>query len=176
MKLHLGCFNKKIHGFTNVDIREDVNPDVVDDIFKLEKFQKNSVDLIYACHVLEHLKRKELLPALTRWYDVLKPNGIVRIAVPDMEAVFAHYFYHRKLSDLYSALGGSQRHDYDYHYSHFDFLTLHQWLMMAGFHDVKRYNRWETEHAYVDDYSAAYVPHLDFINGKLMSLNVEATK
>ena len=54
VKLHLGCYDRKIHGFVNIDIREDVNPDVVDDVFKLKKFEKNSVDLIYACHVLEH--------------------------------------------------------------------------------------------------------------------------
>ena len=41
MKLHLGCFHKKIHGFTNVDIREDVEPDLVDDVFKLENVSVN---------------------------------------------------------------------------------------------------------------------------------------
>ena len=47
MKLNLGCFNKKLPGFVNVDIREDVNPDVVDNCFTLEKFDNDSVDLIY---------------------------------------------------------------------------------------------------------------------------------
>ena len=50
MKLNLGCYDRKIDGFINVDIREDVEPDVPDDVFKLEKFEKNSADLIYACH------------------------------------------------------------------------------------------------------------------------------
>ena len=54
-KLHLGCFHKKIYGFTNVDIREDVEPDLVDDVFKLENVENESVDLIYACHVLIQL-------------------------------------------------------------------------------------------------------------------------
>jgi predicted SAM-dependent methyltransferase len=175
-KLHLGCFNKKIHGFTNIDIREDVNPDVVDDIFKLEKFKSNSVDLIYACHVLEHLNRKDSQQALCRWNEVLKPDGEVYIAVPNMEAIFAHYFYHRRLSDLFSALGGSQRHDFDYHLSHFDFDTLKLWLENAKFKNVALYDRWKTDWAFVDDYSAAYYPHLNFTNGKLMSLNVKAVK
>jgi hypothetical protein len=46
----------------------------------------------------------------------------------------------------------------------------------AGFKNVKRYDWKKTEHFYVDDYSQAYLPHMDKLNGKLMSLNVEATK
>ncbi len=177
IKLHLGCFNKKIHGFVNVDIREDgVNPDVVDDIFKLEKFQNESVDLIYCCHTLEHLKRADIPKALCRWYDVLKPGGTVRIAVPDMEAMFSHYFYWKDLPYLFSALGGSQRHDFDYHLSHFDYDTLAKILESVSFKNVHRYDWRKTEHFFVDDYSQTYWPHMDKEYGKLMSLNVEATK
>lgn len=175
-KLNLGCFNKKMYGFINVDIRADVEPDVQDNIFLLKKFEPNSVDLIYACHVLEHIERKQVTLALKRWYEVLKPDGMVRIAVPDFEAVAAHYLYWKQLHLLYSALGGSQRHEADYHLSHFDFITLKEQLMLAGFSSIERYDRWMTDHAFVDDYSAAYWPHKDFQNGKLMSLNVEAIK
>ena len=90
-KLHLGCFHKKIHGFTNVDIREDVQPDLVDDVFKLENVENESVDLIYACHVLEHASRQEASEAMKRWFSVLKKGGILRLAVPDLQAVFEHY-------------------------------------------------------------------------------------
>lgn len=176
MKLHLGCFNKKIYGFTNVDIREDVNPDVVDDIFKLEKFKPSTADLIYACHVLEHLDKKESLLALKRWYEVLKNGGTVRIAVPNMEQVFAHYFYYKDLTVLYSALWGSQRHEYDYHKHGWTFETLKNDLESVGFSNIKLYDWRKTEHSYVDDYSQAYVPHMDKEHGQLMSLNVEATK
>jgi predicted SAM-dependent methyltransferase len=177
MKLHLGCFNKKIPGFVNVDIREDVNPDVVDNIFELEKFQVNTASVIYSCHALEHLDRKSVPVALKRWYDVLQTGGKLYLAVPDMEAIFAHYFYWKDLKVIYSALGGSQRHEYDYHLSHFDFKTLKEILENVGFKDVKLYDRWKQEWLCgIDDYSAAYHPHMDFEKGKLLSLNVEATK
>jgi len=176
LKLHLGCFHKKIHGFVNVDIREDIHPDVVDDIFKLDKFEDNSADLIYASHVLEHVDRHHAKLALNRWSKVLKPNGIVRIAVPDMEAVFAHYFYHKDLPALYSALWGSQRHPYDYHKHGWTFDTLKQDLFSVGFDNIHRYDWRDTEHFFIDDYSQAYCPHMDKEHGKLMSLNVEGTK
>ena len=49
-------------------------------------------------------------------------------------------------------------------------------LQKAGFKSVKKYDWRNTEHFYVDDYSQTYYPHMDKENGKLMSLNVEATK
>ena len=61
MKLNIGCFNKKIHGFINVDILEEFKPDVIDDVKLLKKFQNNTIDLIYASHLLEHFYRYETI-------------------------------------------------------------------------------------------------------------------
>lgn len=177
MKLHLGCFNKKIHGFVNVDIRPDVNPDLVDDVFKLEKVLPNSIELIYCCHVLEHATRAGSLEALERWHEVLKPGGILRLSVPDLEATFAAYFYHKDLRLLQNMLYGSQKHPYDFHYTGWDFKTMKEDLESVGFVDIRLWD-WKTTkpHSYVDYYSQAYIPHLNKTTGKLMSLNVEATK
>jgi len=176
IKLNLGCFDRKIPGFTNVDIREDVNPDLIDNVFKLNTIEEKSVDLIYACHVLEHADYKESEVALKRWHEVLKNGGILRLAVPDMEAHFAHYFYHKDLRVLHSTFWGSQRHPYDYHKNGWDFNKLKEDLISVGFVDVKRYDWRKTEHFYIDDYSQSYFPHMDKEDGKLMSLNVEAVK
>ncbi len=176
IKLNLGCYDRKLYGFVNVDIRSDVEPDVVDNAFTLSKFEKNSVDLIYACHMLEHGDYGECESALKRWHEVLKPGGTLRLAVPDMEAHFAHYYYHKDLRVLHSTFWGSQRHPYDFHKNGWDFKKLKEDLESTGFADVRRYDWRKTEHFYVDDYSQAYLPHMDKTNGKLMSLNVEATK
>ena len=176
MKLNLGCYNRKIHGFTNVDIRADVKPDVIDDVFTLQKFEEKSIDLIYACHVLEHADYVESEKALKRWHRVLKPGGILRLAVPDMEAHFAHYYYHKDLRLLHSTFWGSQRHPYDYHKNGWDFKKLKEDLQAVGFRNIHRYDWRDTEHFYVDDYSQTYFPHMDKEKGKLMSLNIEATK
>ena len=93
-----------------------------------------------------------------------------------MEAIFSHYFYHRDLEFLNSSLWGSQRHPYDFHKNGWDFKKLEKDLTVAGFKNIKRYDWRKTEHFYVDDYSQAYYPHMDKENGKLLSLNIEATK
>ena len=84
VKLNLGCGDRKIHGFVNVDARDDTNPDFVYDVTKIhEKFE--NVDLIYACHVLEHFpsKKSSFQPrtwkeVLNSWHKTLKPGGTLR--------------------------------------------------------------------------------------------------
>ena len=184
IKLHLGCFHKKIHGFTNVDIREDVNPDLVDDVFKLENIENDSVDLIYTCHVLEHASREEAMNAIKRWYAVLKTGGVLRVSVPDLQALFEYYICYKDLKPIQCLLYGSQKHPYDFHYTGWDYSSLKKDLESAGFNSIKRYDWRDTEHFYIDDYSQSYLPKISYtsrqkrgiIEGKLMSLNVEAVK
>ena len=45
-------------------------------------YEDNTVDLIYASHVLEYFDREEVSEVLEEWYRVLKPGGILRLAVP----------------------------------------------------------------------------------------------
>ena len=48
--------------------------------------------------------------------------------------------------------------------------------MDTGFSEVRPWDWRTTEHGALDDYSQAYLPHLDKENGMLVSLNLEAVK
>ena len=176
MKLHLGCGEKIIKGFVNVDIRKFDGVDVVSDITNLKNFNPNSISLIYASHVLEHISRRDYLNVLRHWYDLLKPNGILRISVPDIESVFEHYSEYKNLEILRGLIWGGQTYGENYHYCGWDFNTIYDDLSKIGFENIKRYDWRNTEHSDVDDYSQCYLPHMDKKNGKLMSLNVECVK
>lgn len=184
IKLHLGCYQKKIYGFINVDARADVNPDVVDDAFKLSKFKNNSIDTIYASHLLEHCKRADYKPALKRWHELLKTGGTLRIAVPDFEALCNYYLKTKDTVAIQNCMFGSQKHPYDFHYIGLDEGTLKRDLEEIGFTNVHRYDWRATEHFYIDDYSQCYLPKMSYstrrpdgvIEGTLVSLNMEATK
>ena len=175
-KLHLGCGDKHIEGYVNIDIRYLPGVDVVDNVKYLRKYNPNTIDTIYACHVLEHFGRWDYKAALKRWFELLKPGGILRISVPDFESVVSMYNKTGCLSNVMGFLYGGQDYEENCHYHCWDFNSLSNDLKECGFLNIARYD-WKTvEHNQVDDYSQAYIPHMDKENGTLMCLNVEATK
>ena len=176
MKLHLGCGNKRIEGFLNIDVRYQPNVDYIDNIKFLRKTPNNSVELIYASHVLEHFSRWDYMSVLQRWYETIKPNGILRIAVPDFEQLCKYYIETKEIRKISGMLYGGQDYEQNYHYWCWDFISLKEDLEKIGFKNVTRYDWRLTEHCDIDDYSQSYFPHLDKKNGILMSLNIEATK
>jgi len=187
MKLHLGCGPKKIEGFVNIDIYETDATDLICDIKDLHtKFEKNSVDYIYACHVLEHFSRHEYKDVLSTLLDLLAPGGMLRISVPDFEGLIRHYNETGDLSEIRGTMFGGQRNPYDYHCWGWDFNQLQKDLSEMGFVNIKRYDPFTTSHANVRDWSRDYVPRHDedgnelpdeiWHKGTLVSLNVEAVK
>jgi SAM-dependent methyltransferase len=72
------------------------------DIVKGLPLPDGSVDGVYASHVLEHLSRASMLVALRNTYRILRPNGIFRLIVPDLEARARRY-----LVDLDGAQSGA---------------------------------------------------------------------
>lgn len=184
LKLNLGCGKKKMHGFVNIDIREEVNPDVVDDVFLLKSVAPESADLIYACHVLEHAERNAVHGILVHWCHALKPKGILRVCVPDIRAACQYYLATSDLAAIHGLLYGGQRNNWDFHRVGFDESALTAALLKAGFEKASRYDWRTTEHAFVDDYSQSYLPHIKYhtrnpigkIEGNHVSLNMEAIK
>jgi predicted SAM-dependent methyltransferase len=151
-----------------------------DDIF-IRDYDNGSADLIYASHFIEYFDRVEVVSLLERWKDVLKPNGILRLAVPDfkiMALLYTDYNYAYSLDDFLGPLYGKMKMDDEiiYHKTAYDYLSLKKLLEKIGMRDIKEYNWKETEHSQFDDHSQAYLPHMDKENGTSISLNVECTK
>lgn len=71
------------------EIRLDVNPkskpDVVANLVDIGEI--GQFDLVYCCHVLEHLCASEIRKALKEFWRVLKPKGVAFIRVPDLEGI-----------------------------------------------------------------------------------------
>lgn len=176
--LHLGCGKKYIPGYFHIDILPFDHVDHQGPVDDLSFIPDNTVKLIYACHLLEHFGRNEFRKPLAEWYRVLAPGGVLRLAVPDFEQVVKLYAAGRvkHLSEVMGLVMGGQRDQYDYHKVIFDERFLSEALREIGFSSVRRWDWRKTDHAHIDDYSQAYLPHMDKDNGTLMSLNLEAVK
>ena len=181
-KINVGCGDRKMWGYVNVDIRPEVKPDAICDVSKLSsKFSDAKV--IYACHVLEHFpsSASEFAPVtwedvLSDWVTTLGKDGILRLSVPDLHAVCSRYLMDNDLDEVKTFFFGGQKYDHDFHFHGWDFESLKCDLQEAGLTDIKLYDWRKTDHFYIDDYSQAYLPHMDKAGGQLMSLNVEARK
>lgn len=94
IKLNLGCGTNYFDGWINIDNNSDNNIAKLDLNFDLRNplpFEENSVDFIYNEHFLEHLTVEEGLKALRDFKRVLKPGGVLRIAMPDLADMVKTY-------------------------------------------------------------------------------------
>jgi predicted SAM-dependent methyltransferase len=186
MKLHLGCGSKKIPGYINIDIVENECVDEVADIRFLSGYDENSVDVIYACHVLEHISRVEYKDVLKRWHRVLKPGGILRVSIPDLEKWFSYCLENDNFRLMLGALYGQQNNDYNLHRMGWTEKTIKEDLLEIGFSRVLNYDCNKTEHSHIRDWSRDFLPYCDsngnqlpdeeWYKGTLVSANIEATK
>lgn len=181
-KVHLGCGKRHIPGFVHVDLDEHPHVDHCHAIDQLPMFENDSIELIYACHALEYFDREEAVTVLSEWRRVLRPGGTLRLAVPDFEALIQVYGDAGGLGPVLGPLYGRMEivgpdgRGLLYHKTVYDFADLRALLGASGFANVRRYDWRDTEHRDVDDFSQAYLPHMDKENGLLISLNVEADK
>ena len=61
------------------------------DITKNLHYPDIHFDACYSSHVLEHLTKEESQQLLTECHRILKPQGVIRVVVPDLEAIVREY-------------------------------------------------------------------------------------
>lgn len=87
LRLNLGCGDKILPGYVNVDVaptRAGKSPDLLCDLHRLDPFASGSVDEVMAIHVVEHFWRWEVVDVLQEWVRVLKPGGRMILECPNL--------------------------------------------------------------------------------------------
>ena len=106
IRLNLGCGGVRPEGWINTDsslnaylqkipflgkliadkviksVQYDSNNVTYMDVNNKWKFKSETVDIVYASHLFEHLSIKDANEFLQKAYRVLKPQGIIRLVVP----------------------------------------------------------------------------------------------
>jgi predicted SAM-dependent methyltransferase len=173
MRINLGSGERPLEGWVNVDALPDApGVDVVADIVEPLPFDSASADALYASHLLEHVSTDDVPGVLAEWRRVLRPGGVLMIAVPDLE-VIARMIVERPgwftppHTPWIGAIYGGQKDAWDFHKTGFTAPWLAYCLDQAGFGDVRRVDRF-TE-LRVDDGSYSPIPF-----GVNVSLNMRA--
>lgn len=92
MKLHLGCGDKKLDGYVNVDVVG--KPDKVWDLSVYPwPFEDNSADEIFSEHFLEHVSDYD--QTILEMYRILKSNGILHFRVPHFRSACTPWHLHK---------------------------------------------------------------------------------
>jgi predicted SAM-dependent methyltransferase len=89
--LNLGCGNSHHPDWVNIDFIAASSKVLVHDLRKTLPIDEGSCDVVYTSHVLEHFSRNEARAFLKECYLVLRPGGLLRIAVPDLETIARLY-------------------------------------------------------------------------------------
>ena len=87
IRLNLGCGDKILDGYINVDVvaeRAGGVPDVNCDVRDLHVFDSCYADEVLAVHVVEHFWRWEVVDVLREWGRVLKPGGTMFLECPNL--------------------------------------------------------------------------------------------
>lgn len=141
MKLHIGGKEKKA-GWSIVNIQPGPDVDYVGDIIDLTNFNDNSVDEIYASHVLEHVPQAKVLETLKGVHRILRTRGVLMVSVPDMD-ILCHLFISPLASEdakfhAMRMMFGGQTDANDFHFIGFNQQFLRHYLTQAGFTQIER--------------------------------------
>ena len=169
MKLHIGGKEIK-EDWKILNIQKNDGVDFVGDITDLSQFEDESIDEIYASHVVEHIDQKNIKKTLKGINRVLKNDGKFYISVPDLD-ILCRIFIEKTAPlkvkfHVMRMMFGGQIDEFDYHYFGWNYEFLNSYLIEAGF---KKNERVKTFDIFND--SSSFAPY-----GPLISLNVIAYK
>ena len=127
--INLGCGAQIIDGWINVDYSlgavfaklplfstlnrfshvfgQEWDPRIrLHDLRKRFPWADDSADVVYASHTLEHFSREDGLRFLRECFRILKPEGVIRILVPDLAHNIAQYNAgHMRADEFVKGLG-----------------------------------------------------------------------
>lgn len=154
--LNIGSGKHPIEGFINIDLDEAA--DIQTDVRNGLPFDDNSVEAVYSEHFFEHLSQSEGAAFLRECRRVLRPGGVVRLAMPDLDALVTRY-----CSENWSDDGDMFKMGYEWVDNRCEMLNIamrdwgHKWVYneeelarignLAGFAEAQRMAWGESAHS-----------------------------
>ncbi|MBD3338486.1 MAG: methyltransferase domain-containing protein [Candidatus Lokiarchaeota archaeon] len=163
IKIHFGGGSEKLDGFLNTDILGKIPIN----ISKKLPFPDQSVDIIYSCHVIEHLYYKDFKFFMKEAHRVLKEDGLHIIMTPSLEKLFEILYHKEELKPI--LLRGHEKlareklnpallinkmiHIYYGHRFLHDFESIYNVALRAGFSKIKKISFGEIPDVVIKEYA-----------------------
>jgi predicted SAM-dependent methyltransferase len=89
--LNLGCGQRFHPDWKNIDFVSHAPEVLAHDLTTGIPMPHHSCDAVYHSHVLEHFSKSDGAAFMQDCFRVLKPGGVLRVVVPDLEALATQY-------------------------------------------------------------------------------------
>tara|TARA_R100000935_G_scaffold16940_4_gene33458 strand:- start:19498 stop:20346 length:849 start_codon:yes stop_codon:yes gene_type:complete len=96
--LNLGCGNSYHKDCINIDFTSSSEHVREHNLLNGIPLDDDSMEVVYHSHVLEHFSKKDGEELMKECNRVLKKNGIIRVAVPDLETIAKEYIKNLNLA------------------------------------------------------------------------------
>lgn len=149
-RINLGCGTRFHPDWVNIDSVTQGDRVIKYDLRKGIPFQSSSFDVVYHSHVLEHFDKAAGHQFTQECYRVLKPQGVIRVVVPDLEQIT-----HAYLLALEKSLSETS-----------DWSANYDWILLELFDQIARNT---SGGAMLEYLSNPNIPNLDFIQSRIGS-------
>lgn len=146
--VNLGCGTRYHRDWTNIDIVAAGPGVLAHDLRTGVPLPENSCDAVYHAHVLEHIPRTEAPGFIRECFRVLRPGGVFRVVVPDLEQICRLY-----LEKLEGAVAGDANAAQDY-----------RWMMLELLDQTVRQESGGGMKAYLDQ---EQIPNREFVETRI---------
>jgi SAM-dependent methyltransferase len=143
-RLHWGCGDVTPSSWINSDIEAGPGIDISGDVLEGLPLEDDSIDYISSQHTLPELNVLEQVDALSELRRVLKPGGVLRLSLPDLDlAIQAYQSGRQEYFEIWDwdTISGNfitQMVWYGYINTPFTYEFAEELLGKAGFGDVCR--------------------------------------
>lgn len=96
--INLGCGFTFNNHWVNVDFISTGKDVIAHNLTKGIPFKDNSFKAAYHSHVLEHFTKTDAEKFISECYRILQPGGVLRVAIPDLEAIARNYIKYLEAS------------------------------------------------------------------------------
>lgn len=141
IRVNLGAGYRPMAGYENIDRMDDA------EAYPLP-YDDGQIAEVRASHLLEHFSHRDTQAVLNEWARVLRPGGLMKIAVPDFDRIIEAYLRGPGDMPIESFIMGGHQDANDHHGAIFNRGKLTEMMRAAGLRGI---HAWDSD---TDDCSA----------------------